>query len=84
MAVAAAAGGGYAYLPARLGSIQRIAVSGLVGPNGPGQVFLIAGSNSRAGESAAAARHFGSAAQVAALGPDTVLSGPAGRDASRR
>ncbi len=58
----------------RLGQIRRVAVSGIV-PAGSGQPqnILVAGSDSRAGESAAAAQHFGSAAQVTGQRSDVII-----------
>jgi LCP family protein required for cell wall assembly len=66
--------GGYVYVRVRLGQVHRIAVTGLV-PVGAGQPqnFLFAGSDSRAGESAAAAQQFGSAAQVAGQRSDVII-----------
>jgi polyisoprenyl-teichoic acid--peptidoglycan teichoic acid transferase len=63
-----------AYTSWRLGQIHRIAVDGLV-PAGSGapQTILLAGSDSRAGESAAAAQHFGSAAQVTGQRSDVLI-----------
>jgi LCP family protein required for cell wall assembly len=63
-----------AYTSWRLGQIHRVAVDGLV-PVGSGapQTILLAGSDSRAGESAAAAQHFGSAAQVTGQRSDVII-----------
>ena len=63
-----------AYAFWRLGQIHRVAVDGLV-PIGSGapQTILLAGSDSRAGESAAAAQHFGSAAQVTGQRSDVII-----------
>jgi LCP family protein required for cell wall assembly len=65
---------GFAYVAARLGSIHRVAVAGIV-PVGPGspQTILLTGSDSRAGESAAQAQHFGSATQVAGQRSDVIV-----------
>jgi len=62
------------YTSWRLGQVHRIAVDGLV-PVGPGapQTILLAGSDSRAGESTAAAQHFGSAAQVTGQRSDVII-----------
>lgn len=65
-------GGGYLYLTDRLGKIKRLDVSGLSAPTGP-EVFLLTGSDSRAGEGAGAAAHFGSASQVAGQRSDVII-----------
>lgn len=69
----AATGGGYLYLRARLNGVQRTAVGGLVPATGSQQVFLVAGSDSRAGESAADVSHFGSASEVAGQRSDVIV-----------
>ncbi|MBV9412505.1 MAG: LCP family protein [Acidimicrobiia bacterium] len=65
---------GYIYVRNKLGEIPRIAVSGLQ-PAGAGdpQNILVAGSDSRANESAAAAQHFGSASDVSGQRSDTIV-----------
>src|SRR5579885_58357 len=62
------------YAGARVASIHRISVAGLH-PAGPGsaQTILLVGSDSRAGESSAAAQQFGSASQVAGQRSDTII-----------
>jgi LCP family protein required for cell wall assembly len=71
LAVAAA---GYAYLHFRLGQIRKVAVSGeTTVDTGQPLTILVAGSDSRAGESAAAAAHFGSASLVAGQRSDVIL-----------
>ena len=69
----AVTGGGYLYLRSRLNGIKRIAVTGLVAPTGPDQIFLVAGSDSRAGESAADVSHFGSTSEVAGQRSDVMV-----------
>ena len=63
-----------AYAVWRVGQVQRIAVDGIV-PVGSGspQNILIAGTDSRAGESASAAQHFGSAQEVAGQRSDVII-----------
>ena len=67
---------GLVYISVRrkLDHIPRIAVSGLqpVGATDP-QNILVAGSDSRANESAAAAQHFGSATDVSGQRSDTIV-----------
>ncbi len=65
---------GYIYVRNKLNEIPRIAVSGLqpVGSGDP-QNILVAGSDSRANESAAAAQHFGSASDVSGQRSDTIV-----------
>ena len=71
---AAAAGGGYLYLRSRLDKIKRVAVSGTqaVDPGSPENV-LLTGSDSRAGQPAGAASHFGSASLVAGQRSDVII-----------
>jgi LCP family protein required for cell wall assembly len=66
-------GGGYLYVSHKVSQIHRISVSGLAPVTGPSEVFLLAGSDSRAGESAAQAAHFGSATQVAGARSDVIV-----------
>jgi LCP family protein required for cell wall assembly len=63
-----------AYTAWRVGQVDRIAVDGLV-PAGSGspQNILVAGTDSRAGESASAASHFGSAQQVTGQRSDVII-----------
>jgi LCP family protein required for cell wall assembly len=70
--VAALLSGGYAAFELR--SIGRISVSALhpVG-SGATQTILLAGSDSRAGESASAAQQFGSAAEVVGQRSDVIV-----------
>jgi LCP family protein required for cell wall assembly len=65
---------GYIYVRNKLNEIPRIAVSGLQ-PAGAGdpQNILVAGSDSRANESAAAAEHFGTATDVSGQRSDTIV-----------
>ncbi|MCU1460942.1 MAG: cell envelope-related transcriptional attenuator [Acidimicrobiales bacterium] len=65
---------GFGYTVVRLGQVRRITVSGItpVGPDQP-QTILLTGSDSRAGQSAAAAQHFGSASQVAGQRSDVII-----------
>jgi LCP family protein required for cell wall assembly len=65
---------GFGYVGARLHGIHKVAVVGLH-PAGPGsaQTILIAGSDSRAGETAAEAAEFGSAAEVAGARSDLIV-----------
>jgi LCP family protein required for cell wall assembly len=66
--------GGYVYVNVRLGQIHRIAVAGLTPvSSGQPQNFLLAGSDSRAGESAPAAQQFGSASQVPGQRSDVII-----------
>ena len=64
----------FAYAAWRVGQVHRIAVDGLspVGSGSP-QNVLVVGSDSRAGESAAAAQHFGSAQQVTGQRSDVIM-----------
>ena len=63
-----------AYVGWRVAQIHRVRVEGLVpaGPSSP-QNVLLAGSDSRAGESAGAAQHFGTAAQVTGRRSDVII-----------
>ena len=71
LAVAAA---GYAYLHFRLGQIKKVAVAGeTTVDTGQPLTVLVAGSDSRANESAGAAAHFGSASLVAGQRSDVIL-----------
>jgi LCP family protein required for cell wall assembly len=65
---------GFGYVVVRLGQVRRISVSGItpVGPDQP-QTILLTGSDSRAGQSAADAQHFGSTAQVAGQRSDVII-----------
>ncbi|MBV8160849.1 MAG: LCP family protein [Acidimicrobiia bacterium] len=65
---------GYVYVRNKLDQIPRVAVTGLqpVGTGDP-QTILVAGSDSRANESAAAAQHFGSATDVSGQRSDTIV-----------
>ncbi|HVA43280.1 MAG TPA: LCP family protein [Acidimicrobiales bacterium] len=65
---------GYTYLHYRLNQIKKVAVAGEAQAGG-GQplTILVAGSDSRAGESAGAAAHFGSTSQVAGQRSDVIL-----------
>jgi LCP family protein required for cell wall assembly len=65
---------GFGYVSFRLGQIRRVSVDGIV-PAGPGssQTILLAGSDSRADESSAAAQEFGSASQVAGARSDVIV-----------
>ena len=69
----AATAGGYLYLRSRLNGIKRMAVTGLTTPTGSQQIFLVAGSDSRAGESASDIAHFGSATEVAGQRSDVMV-----------
>jgi LCP family protein required for cell wall assembly len=68
------AGLAVAYSAWRVGQVHRIAVDGLspVGAGSP-QTILVVGTDSRAGESAAAAQHFGSAQQVTGQRSDVII-----------
>ena len=72
--VLVAAGIGYGYLHYRLGQIKKFDVAGETSVSG-GQpmTILVAGSDSRAGESAGAASHFGSASAVGGQRSDVIL-----------
>lgn len=72
--VLVAAGVGYGYLHYRLGQIKKVDVAGETAVGG-GQplTILVAGSDSRAGESAGAAAHFGSASLVGGQRSDVIL-----------
>lgn len=74
LAAAPALLGSLLYVTSRLGGIRRVAVDGIV-PVGSGQpqTILLAGSDSRAGESAADAQRFGSASQVAGQRSDVII-----------
>lgn len=63
-----------AYAAWRVGQVHRIAVDGIspVGSGSP-QTILVVGTDSRAGQSAAAAQHFGSAAQVTGQRSDVII-----------
>jgi len=65
---------GTAYVALRLQAIGRISVPGIhpVGSGSP-QTILLAGSDSRAGESAAQASHFGSATDVSGQRSDVIV-----------
>jgi LCP family protein required for cell wall assembly len=65
---------GIGYVTLKLRSIGRIAVPGIhpVGSGAP-QTILLAGSDSRAGETAGQAQSFGSAAQVAGQRSDVIV-----------
>ena len=65
---------GYLYVRDKLDQIPRMAVSGLQ-PAGSGdpQNILIVGSDTRAGESDAAALHFGSTSDVSGQRSDTIV-----------
>lgn len=69
-----AVAGGYGYLHFRLGQIKRVTVAGeaSVGSGQP-MTILVAGSDSRAGESAAEQQAFGSASEVAGQRSDVIL-----------
>jgi len=66
--------GGIGYLALKVRSIGRIAVPGIhpVGSGSP-QTILLAGSDSRAGETTGQAQQFGSAAEVAGQRSDVIL-----------
>jgi LCP family protein required for cell wall assembly len=65
---------GYLYVRGKLDQIPRVDVAGLQ-PAGSGdpQNIVVVGSDSRAHESAAAAQHFGSAADVSGQRSDTIV-----------
>jgi LCP family protein required for cell wall assembly len=65
---------GVGYTAWRVGQVHRVAVDGLV-PAGSGspQNILVVGTDSRAGESASAAAHFGSAQQVTGQRSDVII-----------
>jgi LCP family protein required for cell wall assembly len=69
-----AVAGGYLYVRAKLDQIPRVDVAGLqpAGSSDP-QNILVVGSDSRANESAAAAQHFGSSADVSGQRSDTIV-----------
>jgi polyisoprenyl-teichoic acid--peptidoglycan teichoic acid transferase len=69
-----AAGIGYGYLHYRLGQIKKFDVAGetAVGGGQP-MTILVAGSDSRAGESSSAASHFGSSSLVGGQRSDVIL-----------
>ncbi|MHB1784887.1 MAG: LCP family protein [Acidimicrobiales bacterium] len=68
------AGGAFAYVKLRLGQIKTVSVAGITAQNvgGPMNV-LVVGSDSRAGQPAGAAAHFGSATQVAGQRSDVII-----------
>jgi LCP family protein required for cell wall assembly len=69
-----AVAGGYFYVRGKLDKIPRIAVSGLQPADaGDPQNILVVGSDSRANESAEAAEHFGTAADVTGQRSDTIV-----------
>ena len=69
-----AAGGGYLYLRSRLDKIRRVPVSGIQAGSASGpENILLTGSDSRAGQPAGAASHFGSATQVAGQRSDVII-----------
>jgi LCP family protein required for cell wall assembly len=69
-----AAVAGYGYLHYRLGQIKKVEVAGEQSvSDGQPLTVLVAGSDSRAGETAGAASHFGSAAQVAGQRSDVII-----------
>jgi LCP family protein required for cell wall assembly len=63
-----------AYSAWRVGQVHRVAVDGIspVGSGSP-QTILVVGTDSRAGESAGAAQHFGSAQQVTGQRSDVII-----------
>ncbi|HUZ43747.1 MAG TPA: LCP family protein, partial [Acidimicrobiales bacterium] len=65
---------GYTYIHYRLNQIKKVSVAGEAQVGG-GQplTILVAGSDSRAGQSAGAAAHFGSVSQVAGQRSDVIL-----------
>src|SRR5947209_7770107 len=65
---------GYVYVRDKLDEIPRLAVAGLQ-PAGSGdpQNILVVGSDSRAGESAAAAERFGTTSDVSGQRSDTIV-----------
>ena len=69
-----AAAGAYLYVDHRVDEIPRISVAGLqpVGTGRPVNI-LVAGSDSRANESGAAAQHFGSSAEVSGQRSDVIV-----------
>ncbi|HET6793961.1 MAG TPA: LCP family protein, partial [Acidimicrobiales bacterium] len=70
----AALGGGYWYIHYRLDQIKRQDVGGTQSADvGGPENILVAGSDSRAGESAGAASHFGTASQVAGQRSDVII-----------
>ena len=70
----AVAGGGYLYIRNRLDKIRRVPVSGIsAGAVSEPENILLTGSDSRAGQPAGAASHFGSASLVAGQRSDVVI-----------
>jgi polyisoprenyl-teichoic acid--peptidoglycan teichoic acid transferase len=74
VAITAVGVGAYFYVRGKLNEIPRIAVSGLQ-PAGAGdpQTIMVAGSDSRANENAAAAQRFGNTADVSGQRSDTIV-----------
>jgi LCP family protein required for cell wall assembly len=71
---AAVAGGGYLYIRNRLDKIRRVPVSGIsAGAISDPENILLTGSDSRAGQPAGAASHFGSASLVAGQRSDVII-----------
>lgn len=71
---AAVAGGGYLYVRSRLDKIRRVPVAGTQAVNtGSPENILLTGSDSRAGEPAGAASHFGSSSLVAGQRSDVII-----------
>lgn len=69
-----AAAGSMGYAASRLRAVRRLKVDGIVrAGSGKPQTILVAGSDSRVGESAADAQHFGSAGQVAGQRSDVII-----------
>ncbi|HZD66713.1 MAG TPA: LCP family protein, partial [Acidimicrobiales bacterium] len=69
------AGAGYGYVRYRVGQIKRVAVSGRAADPGAGapKTILLIGSDTRAGNSSAQAKKFGSASQVGGRRSDTIV-----------
>ena len=68
------AGGGYLYIRTRLDKIRRVPVAGIQAQAvSEPENILITGSDSRTGEPAGAASHFGSASQVAGQRSDVII-----------
>ncbi len=70
--LAAVVGGGYAYLWYRYSQINKIHVAAEVSSNGGPFTMLVIGSDTRVGESSAAAQAFGSASAVTGQRSDVV------------
>ena len=71
---AAVAGGGYLYVRSRLDKIRRVPVAGTRAVDtGSPENILLTGSDSRAGEPAGAASHFGSSSLVAGQRSDVII-----------